>query len=99
MVYAPYFGTALFAFNLTKPPFQGNPKLRLALSMALDRDILAKYVSRGTVIAAYNLVPPLQGYDPAIPDWARLSDADRHALARKMYRRPGTRISIRWKRF
>ncbi len=89
VVYAPYFGTALFAFNLTKPPFQGNPKLRLALSMALDREILAKYVSRGTVIAAYNLVPPLQGYDPAIPDWARLSDADRHALARKMYQEAG----------
>jgi oligopeptide transport system substrate-binding protein len=89
VVLSPYFGTALFAFNFTKPPFQGNRKLRLALSMALDRDILAKYVSRGTVIPAYNLIPPLKGYDPAIPDWARRSTADRHALARKLYREAG----------
>jgi oligopeptide transport system substrate-binding protein len=89
VVFAPYFGTAMFGYNLTRPPFANNPKLRLALNIALDRDILVKYVQHGIGIPAYNLVPPLRGYDPPIPDWARLPDDQRHALARKLYREAG----------
>ncbi len=89
MVLAPNFTTAYYAFNLTKPPFAGNPKLRLALSMAVDREIFAKYVRRGLGVPAYNLMPPLPGYDPAVPEWAKLSADDRHALARKLYEEAG----------
>jgi oligopeptide transport system substrate-binding protein len=89
VVTAPYFSTALFSFNLAKPPFQGNPKLRLALNAAIDRDILVKYVQRGLGVPAYNLMPPLAGYDQAIPDWAKLSTEDRHAFARKLYQEAG----------
>jgi oligopeptide transport system substrate-binding protein len=89
VVFAPYFGTAMFGYNLTKPPFQNNPKLRLALNIALDRSTLVKYVQRGVGIPAYNLVPPLRGYDPPIPDWGHLSPDARHALARKLYREAG----------
>jgi oligopeptide transport system substrate-binding protein len=79
----------MFAFNLAKPPFAGNPKLCLALSVALDRDLLVKYVQRGIGIPAYNMMPPLTGYDPAVPDWANLSPDARHALARKLYQEAG----------
>ena len=79
----------MFGYNLSKPPFAGNPKLRLALNVALDRDILVKYVQRGIGVPAYNIMPPLSGYDPAVPDWARLSSDDRHALARKLYQEAG----------
>jgi oligopeptide transport system substrate-binding protein len=89
VVFSPYFGTAMFGYNLSKPPFANNPKLRLALNIALDRDILVKYVQHGIGIPAYNLVPPLRGYDPPIPDWARLPDDQRHALARKLYQEAG----------
>jgi oligopeptide transport system substrate-binding protein len=89
LVTAPYFGTVMFGFNLAKPPFQNNPKLRIALSMAIDRDILVKYVQRGIGVATYHMIPPLKGYDPAIPDWAKLTDEDRHALARKLYHEAG----------
>jgi len=89
VVFAPYFGTAMFGYNLEKPPFQGNPKLRLALNIALDRDILVKYVNRGIGIPAYNIMPPLTGYDPAVPDWANISPDARHALARKLYQEAG----------
>lgn len=89
VVLAPYFGTAMFAYNLTKPPFAGNPKLRLALNIAIDRDILVKYVRRGLGIPAYNIMPPLIGYDPDVPDWAGFSPDDRHALARKLYQEAG----------
>ena len=89
VVYAPYFGTAMFGYNFAKPPFAGNPKLCLALNIALDRDILAKYVMRETVLPAYNIMPPLAGYDPAVPTWANFSPDERHALARKLYREAG----------
>ena len=35
------------------------------------------------------MMPPLAGYDPAIPDWAKLSPDARHALARKLYQEAG----------
>lgn len=89
LVTAPTFATAMFGFNLAKPPFADNPKLRLALNMAIDREILDTYVQHGVGVAAYNIMPPLDGYEPAIPDWAHLPDDQRHALARKLYHEAG----------
>jgi oligopeptide transport system substrate-binding protein len=89
VVIAPYFAHAMFSYNLTKPPFQNNPKLRLALNMAIDRKILVKYVQRGIGIPAYNLVPPLPEYHAIVPSWAKLPDDQRHALARKLYHEAG----------
>jgi oligopeptide transport system substrate-binding protein len=83
------FATAMFNYNFAKPPFQGNVKLRLALNMAVDREILENYVDHGVGIPAYNMIPPLEGYTQAIPDWAKLSPDARHALARKMYQEAG----------
>jgi len=89
VVHGPYFGTAMLGFNLDQAPFKDHRKLRLALSMAIDRIVLAKYLNHGLVLPAYNLVPPLKGYDPAIPAWAKLPDDQRHALALKLYREAG----------
>jgi oligopeptide transport system substrate-binding protein len=89
VVVTPIFATAMFGYNLSKPPFAGNPKLRLALNVALDREILMNYVEHGVGVPAYNMMPPLTGYDPAVPDWARLSPDARHALARKLYQEAG----------
>jgi oligopeptide transport system substrate-binding protein len=89
VVLSPGFATAMFGYNFTKPPFAGNPKLRLALNVALDREILMTYVSHGVGIPAYNMMPPLDGYEPAIPDWAHLPSDARHALARKLYQEAG----------
>jgi len=89
VVLAPNFATGYYAFNVAKPPFAGNPKLRLALSMAVDREILVQYVMRGAGVPAYSLMPPLPGYEQAVPDWAKLSPDARHALARKLYQEAG----------
>jgi oligopeptide transport system substrate-binding protein len=90
VVISPIYATAMFAYNLTKPPFAGNPKLRLALNMAVDREILMTYVEHGANgVPAYNIMPPLDGYDSAVPEWAHLSDDARHALARKLYQEAG----------
>lgn len=89
VVISPIFATAMFGYNLIKPPFAENTKLRLALNIALDRDILENDVAHGVGVPAYNVMPPLDGYTPAIPDWAHLSDDARHALARKLYHEAG----------
>ncbi len=85
----PYFGTVMFAFNLTKPPFAHNRDLRLALSMAIDRKILTEKLGQGLTQPAYQLVPPLSGYHPPIPAWAKWSAARRHAEARRLYAKAG----------
>lgn len=89
LVLFPNFATAMFSFNVAKQPFINNPKLRVALSAALDRDILSKYVLRGIEPPAYNVMPPLTGYDPAIPDWAKMTPDARHAYARSLYQQAG----------
>lgn len=87
---APYIGTSALGFNLTRPPFKGNLKLRHALSLAIDRDILVKKVTRGGEIPAYSWVPPsVAGYDPQAPGVAELSQATRVALAKKLYAEAG----------
>lgn len=89
VVTAPYLGNFMLGMNLQLPPFAGNRALRLALSIAVDREILAKRVRQGMYLPAYSLVPPLPGYRSALPAWSTLSDADRHALARRYYATAG----------
>lgn len=55
------WATWYFTFNTTKPPFN-NPKVRAALSLAVDRQILADKVTQGAVLPAYSLVPGLPEY-------------------------------------
>jgi len=51
------FGTELIVFNTRKGPFD-DTRVRRALSMAVDREILVEKVLRGAEEAAYGLVPP-----------------------------------------
>ncbi len=76
-------------FNMLRPPFATNRQLRLALTMALDREVLAAKVRQGAEFPAYTLVPPLPGYAPTLPDWASWSDERRHAEARRLYATAG----------
>jgi oligopeptide transport system substrate-binding protein len=89
VVLSPYFATGMFSFNVGKQPFINNQKLRVALSAAVDRDVFVKYVMRGIGVPAYDIMPPLMGYDPAIPDWAKMAPDARHAYARSLYQQAG----------
>ena len=53
---APSFGTYYYIFNDSKPPFD-NPKVRRALSLAIDRKAIVQNVTRGGQLPAYALVP------------------------------------------
>ncbi len=89
VVTGPYLGISQLALNMLKPPFAASRELRLALNMAVDRRVLAEKFLQGVQQPAYTLVPPLPGYTPQIPEWARWSDERRHAEARRLYAAAG----------
>ena len=89
VVSAPYLGNFVLGINAQRPPFAGNRALRLALNLAVDRDVLVRYVRQGLYQPAWTPTPPLRGYAAPQPAWARLSPEQRHALARQYYAQAG----------
>lgn len=61
---SPYLGTYFYRFNVTRPPLD-DPRVRLALSLAVDRQAIIDAVTKGGQIPAYSFTPPnTQGYFP-----------------------------------
>jgi oligopeptide transport system substrate-binding protein len=89
LVISPYLGSYFFGFNNTKPPFKDNLKLRLALSLAVDREILTGRVSGAGEIISYGWVPPVANYAGQRPPWAQWTQAERNAEAQRLYREAG----------
>ncbi|MGI9270240.1 MAG: peptide ABC transporter substrate-binding protein [Woeseiaceae bacterium] len=87
---SPYLGVYYYGFNLLKPPFAGNPKLRQALSMAVDRETLVdKVIGRGEA-PAYSWVPPgVNNYEPRRFSYAEMTQEERDSAARRLYREAG----------
>jgi oligopeptide transport system substrate-binding protein len=80
----PYLGTYYYAFKVDKAPWD-NPKLRHAISMAIDRDLLAEQVWKNTMVPAYSFVPPgISGYETKTTDYAEMSQLDREDAAKKI---------------
>lgn len=99
----PYLGTYYYGFNLTRAPFKDAPQLRASLSMAVDREILTRHVTRAGEIPSYGWVPPgLPGYEGVRLDYADWSRERRIAEARRLYRQAGygpdnpLRVEIRY---
>lgn len=86
---APYLGSYVFGFNTQQPPFQNNRNLRLALSMAIDRDVLTEKISTAGEIPSYAWVPPIPGYESPVPEWAGWSQQQREDEARRLYAAAG----------
>lgn len=86
---APYLGIYYFGFNLTRPPFKGQPALRRALAMAVDRSILTQYVTGGGEQPAFGFVPPMPSYPGVVPEWAGWPTERRLEEARRLYREAG----------
>lgn len=87
---SPQLSVYYYGFNLKRPPFQGNPGLRRALSLAIDRERLTTSVTGVGEAPAYGLVPPgVWNYTPQQFDYAAKPYAERVAEARELYRRAG----------
>jgi len=87
---SPFLAVYYYGFNLTKPPFRDNPKLRQALSMAIDRETLTEKVTARGEAPAYGWVPPgTNNYEPRQFLYANLSRDERHRKARGLYREAG----------
>ena len=87
---APYLGVYYYGFNLTRPPFKDNPKLRQALSMAIDREILTEKITGRGEAPAYSWVPPgVDNYEAIRAPYADMSVEARHAAAQRLYKESG----------
>lgn len=87
---AGYLGTYFYGFNCSRPPFKDNPKLRRALALAVDRQVIVDKVMNGLALPSYSLLPPgLSGYTPQRPVWADWSREQRLAEARRLYAEAG----------
>jgi len=87
---APLLQVYYYGLNLTRPPFKDNPKLRKALSMAIDRETITEKVLGRGELPAYSWVPPgVSNYQPMTFTYAKQSAVDRHATARRLYAEAG----------
>ncbi|MFZ5636495.1 MAG: peptide ABC transporter substrate-binding protein [Pseudomonadota bacterium] len=87
---APYVGAFWLGLNVTRPPLKDAPGLREALSLAVDRDKLTRYITGFGETPAYGIVPPgIAGYSPASLHWSGWDQARRDARAKTLYRAAG----------
>ncbi len=86
----PAFSLYYYGFNMTKPPFAGNLKLRQALAMTIDREAIVERITRRNETPAYSFVPPgVPGYTPAQVDWASWPMDKRIETAKRLYAEAG----------
>ncbi len=82
--------TYYYGFNLNYEELGSNPKLRQALSMAVDREALTeKVIGRGEQ-PAYSWVPPgVDHYEARQLSYAGMNATDRLATAKRLYAEAG----------
>ena len=82
--------------NMTLPKYANNPKLRQALSMAIDRNILSKVILAGGQTPLNGIVTPTienGKYKDIQYPWTTLSDNERISEAKKLYNEAGYSLS------
>jgi len=86
---APYLGAYYYGFNVLQVPFKDQPKLRRALALAVDRDIITQKLTRSGEVPAYSWVPPVLGYEQQLPEWADWTQEERNAEAKRLFAEAG----------
>lgn len=86
---APILWTLYLALNLSEPPLRDNKYLRQALSMAVDREMIAKFVVPN-VTPAYSFVAKgVTGYDRPEYQWSNWIQDKRLQVARALLAKAG----------
>ncbi|MDX7991117.1 ABC transporter substrate-binding protein [Xenorhabdus littoralis] len=85
----PILSTYYYAFNTKKAPFN-DARVRQALGLALDRDIIVNKVVAQGQIPAYTILPPgIGGFKFNKPDYEFLTQAQRIKKARQLLNEAG----------
>jgi oligopeptide transport system substrate-binding protein len=77
---APFLGNYFIRFNVTKPPFN-DPRVRLAFSLAVDKDLIVNKITRAGEIPATSFVPPKTATYHSPPGYVRDPAKARQLLA------------------
>jgi len=103
LVVTPWLGSYFFGFNLTREPFIQSLDLRMALVLALDRQLLTDKVTQFGEQPSFTLVPPGIGeYESPVQEWEGWTQEQRNIEARRLYQQAGysqerpLRIEIRY---
>jgi oligopeptide transport system substrate-binding protein len=85
-----YLGVAYLAYNASVPALK-DKRVRLALTMAVDREFITSKLMRGGQVPAYTFVPPgVANYKPATPPvWSTWTFEQRQAEARRLLTEAG----------
>ena len=85
----PYLCTYYYEINNQKAPFT-DPRVRAALKLGLDRDIIVNKVLAQGQLPAYSYTPPAtDGMDILPPDWFKWSQDKRNEEAKKLLAEAG----------
>ncbi|MEX0446391.1 ABC transporter substrate-binding protein [Xenorhabdus sp. SGI246] len=86
---SPQIGVYFYEINNKKPPFD-NIKVRQALNLAVDRDVIAYKVLRQGQKPAYTIVPPnVGGFEFTGPDYASWTQEQRIKKAKELLNEAG----------
>jgi oligopeptide transport system substrate-binding protein len=86
---APFAGVYYYTFNTTKPPFN-DLRVRQALAMAVNREVLVEKITLAGELPAYGFVPDgTANYMSQKFTWAGMSQSAREAEAVKLMRAAG----------
>lgn len=87
---SPYQGVYYYAINVTKAPFN-DKRVRQALSMAIDRSVIADDILEKNEMPAYSIVPPgTRNYgEPSYVAWKDMSYEKRLKNAKNLLKKAG----------
>ncbi|WP_097097707.1 ABC transporter substrate-binding protein [Candidatus Pantoea floridensis] len=86
---SPLLCTFYYEINNKKAPFNDG-RVRAALKLTLDRDIIAQKIMGQGQIPAYGLTPPFtHGITLSPPAWAQQTQAERNATAKELLAQAG----------
>ncbi|HXP73568.1 MAG TPA: peptide ABC transporter substrate-binding protein [Stellaceae bacterium] len=86
---APYAGVYYYTFNTTRPPLN-DLRVRQALAMAINREVLVDKITLAGELPAYGFVPDgTANYSSQKVSWAKLSQAEKEAEAAKLMKEAG----------
>lgn len=86
---SPLLCTFYYEINNKKPPFD-DPRVRTAIKMTLDRDVITQKIMGQGQIAAFSLTPPFTtGIQLSPPAWFTWTQTERNAAAQRLLAEAG----------